>query len=31
MLTVKGEQAEWYISIKLFMNILNNKQTILQG
>ena len=31
MLRVKGEQAEWYISIKLFMNILNNKQTILQG
>ena len=31
MLRVKGEQAEWYNSIKLFMNILNNKQTILQG
>ena len=31
MLWNKGEQAEWYTSIKLFMNILNNKQTTLQG
>ena len=31
MLRVKGEQAEWYNSLKLLMNILNNKQTILQG